>query len=117
MKYGAIFKKERKDNEKSDSRIKSIMEGLEDPNWLIEDIVQLLESKRQTLSDEIIHKWLNDLGNQEGFDIPAEFQNEQKLLDIYESYSGWVKEQIQFYEEVTYEPFDKHAENLPIEIK
>ncbi|HEY2420431.1 MAG TPA: hypothetical protein VGI04_03410 [Neobacillus sp.] len=97
--------------------IQNLMEDLGDPTWLQLEITNIVDAKKLTKSNSEIRRWLRSMSEEKGFPLPEEFQNEKKLVSIYDNYQDWTKEQCRFFEEVSYESFEKHLETFPLEIQ
>lgn len=90
--------------------LEQLMVDFSIPDWLRKKTVKILETKRETMTDEVFYRYLNQLGSSETNTLPDEVMNEEWLQSVYASHSDWVEKEINFLEETTYESFNKHLE-------
>lgn len=97
--------------------LQQLMGGLEVPDWLQGELITILKSKKQKMTEEEIYQYLKQLGESKINILPDEFINEEWLRSIYASHKQWVESETSFLEELTYESFETHLETSPKQVK
>ncbi|RCW77014.1 hypothetical protein [Saliterribacillus persicus] len=106
-------KKENLENIDLLKSLEQLMEDFSIPDCLREKTIKILETKKKTMSDEEVYRYLEQLGSEEINTLPVDLMNEKWLQSVYASDSEWVEEEVDFFVKASYEPFDEKVEASP----
>ncbi|TDQ43037.1 hypothetical protein [Aureibacillus halotolerans] len=87
------------------------------PPWLQEKMFSVIEEDKRSMPIDEIFETLSTFGATTTTALPEQFYDEHWLQMVYNTRLEWVKEEIEFLEEVTYDSLVEHLEYIPPPVK